>query len=147
LAGKGRFTGRNSVNQAVLIADGGTLLLDEIGDMPLEIQAKLLRVLQDGTFERLGSNRTLQADVRIVAATNKDICLRQSRNSVSGLTCSIVFMSLRCTCHPCASAVKTFPAGGAFPAQICPAKRQTDHGYCAAGAPALTGIPLARQCA
>src|SRR5437667_11806506 len=41
--------------------------------MPLEIQAKLLRVLQDGTFERLGSSRTLQADVRIVAATNKDL--------------------------------------------------------------------------
>jgi DNA-binding NtrC family response regulator len=55
------------------LADGGTLLLDEIGDMPLEIQAKLLRVLQDGTFERLGSSRTLQADVRIVAATNQDL--------------------------------------------------------------------------
>jgi len=71
---KGAFTGAQQRKPGCFeLADGGTLLLDEIGDMPLEIQAKLLRVLQDGTFERLGSTRTLQADVRIVAATNKDL--------------------------------------------------------------------------
>src|ERR671930_547186 len=71
---KGAFTGAQQRKLGCFeLADGGTLLLDEIGDMPLEIQAKLLRVLQDGTFERLGSTRTLQADVRIVAATNKDL--------------------------------------------------------------------------
>jgi DNA-binding NtrC family response regulator len=71
---KGAFTGAQQRKQGCFeLADGGTLLLDEIGDTPLEIQAKLLRVLQDGTFERLGSSRTLQADVRIVAATNKDL--------------------------------------------------------------------------
>jgi len=71
---KGAFTGAQQRKPGCFeLADGGTLLLDEIGDMPLEIQAKLLRVLQDGTFERLGSSRTLQADVRIVAATNKDL--------------------------------------------------------------------------
>lgn len=54
-------------------ADGGTLFLDEIGDMPLALQAKLLRVLQEPQFERLGETKTRQVDVRIIAATNKDL--------------------------------------------------------------------------
>ena len=54
-------------------ADRGTLFLDEIGDIPLELQAKLLRVLQEGEFERLGSTQTLRANVRLVAATNRDL--------------------------------------------------------------------------
>src|SRR5690606_13037065 len=54
-------------------ADGSTLLLDEIGELPLEAQAKLLRVLQHGQFERVGSTRTLTADVRILAASNRDL--------------------------------------------------------------------------
>lgn len=55
------------------LADSGTIFLDEIGDLPLRLQAKLLRVLQQKTFERVGSSETVQVDVRIVAATNKDI--------------------------------------------------------------------------
>ncbi len=69
---KGSFTGAIARRAGRFEqADGGTLFLDEIGDMPLSVQVKLLRVLQDGTFSRVGSNETLSADVRIVAATNK----------------------------------------------------------------------------
>jgi formate hydrogenlyase transcriptional activator len=55
------------------IADGSTIFLDEIGELPLDLQSKLLRVLEDGTFERLGSTKSIQINVRIIAATNRDI--------------------------------------------------------------------------
>ena len=71
---RGAFTG--AVNQTVgrfQAADRGTLFLDEIGDLPLELQPKLLRALQEKQFERLGGNQTLQVDVRVIAATNQDL--------------------------------------------------------------------------
>ena len=71
---KGAFTGALSARIGRFeLAGGGTLFLDEIGDMSLHMQVKLLRVLQERTFERVGGNRTLKADVRIIAATHRDL--------------------------------------------------------------------------
>jgi two-component system, NtrC family, response regulator HydG len=71
---KGAFTGANARKEGRFeLANGGTLFLDEIGEISPAVQVKLLRVLQDGKFERLGGTRTIDADVRILAATNKDL--------------------------------------------------------------------------
>jgi PAS domain S-box-containing protein len=70
----GAYTGAASAQVGrFVVADGSTLFLDEIGEFPVELQAKLLRVLQDGRFERLGSPDTMTVDVRIIAATNRDL--------------------------------------------------------------------------
>jgi transcriptional regulator with GAF, ATPase, and Fis domain len=71
---RGAFTG--AVSRSVgrfEAADGGTLFLDEIGELPPRAQAKLLRVLQEGTFERIGSNESVHVDVRVVSATHRDL--------------------------------------------------------------------------
>ncbi|QNI33401.1 sigma 54-interacting transcriptional regulator [Alloacidobacterium dinghuense] len=71
---RGAFTGAVAQTTGRFqAANGGTLFLDEIGDLPLELQPKLLRVLQEQQYERLGSTRTIQANVRVIAATNQDL--------------------------------------------------------------------------
>jgi sigma-54 specific flagellar transcriptional regulator A len=71
---KGAFTGALTARQGRFeMAEGGTLFLDEIGDMPLSMQVKLLRVLQEKTFERVGSNKTIKCNVRIIAATHRNL--------------------------------------------------------------------------
>jgi sigma-54 specific flagellar transcriptional regulator A len=78
---KGAFTGALSSRQGRFeMAEGGTLFLDEIGDMPLSMQVKLLRVLQERCFERVGSNKTIHCDVRIVAATHRNLEEEIGRN-------------------------------------------------------------------
>src|SRR5258705_1933083 len=71
---KGAFTGadRRRIGKFEQ-CNGGTIFLDEIGDMPLATQGKILRLLQDQTFERVGGNETIQTDVRVIAATNRDL--------------------------------------------------------------------------
>src|SRR5262249_18789311 len=71
---KGAFTGAIAAKEGMLVyADGGTLFLDEVGDMPLETQAKLLRVLETREVQPVGGNTTRKVDARLVAATNRDL--------------------------------------------------------------------------
>jgi transcriptional regulator with GAF, ATPase, and Fis domain len=71
---KGSFTGANERQKGRFeLANGGTIFLDEIGDLPLAVQVKLLRVLQEGSFERLGSAKQIHSDFRVIAATNKNL--------------------------------------------------------------------------
>jgi PAS domain S-box-containing protein len=78
---KGAFTGAHTRQEGRFeVAHGGTIFLDEIGEMPLELQAKLLRVLQEGEFERLGSSRTIKVDARVIASTSRDLKEEVRRN-------------------------------------------------------------------
>jgi transcriptional regulator with GAF, ATPase, and Fis domain len=71
---KGSFTGAHAKHAGRFeVADGSSIFLDEIGELPIELQAKLLRVIEDGEFERVGSNKTIKVDVRIIAATNRNL--------------------------------------------------------------------------
>src|SRR5215213_689353 len=79
---KGAFTGAIGRKQGRFeLANGGTIFLDEIGELPLELQVKLLRVIQESEFERLGGNRTIKVDVRIIAATNRNLKLEMEQGT------------------------------------------------------------------
>ena len=96
---RGAFTG--AITQKIgrfELADRGTLFLDEIGDLPTELQPKLLRVLQESQFERLGSNRTQTVDVRIVAATNQD--LAKPKSPTAPFAAILPYLSPQCFPHP-----------------------------------------------
>jgi PAS domain S-box-containing protein len=78
---KGAFTGATTKREGrFALADGGTLFLDEVGELPLDLQGKLLRVLQEGTFEPVGSSATRKVNVRVIAATNRDLAREAAEN-------------------------------------------------------------------
>ena len=81
---KGAFTGADAKKLGKFdLADGGTIFLDEIGDMSLKTQAKILRILQEGTFDRVGGTKTITVDVRVIAATNQNLTkkLKKARSA------------------------------------------------------------------
>ncbi len=104
---KGAFTGATQTRQGRFeLAHGGTLFLDEIAEMNSDLQAKLLRVLQEREFERVGGTRTITVDVRVIAATNRDLASLHEKRLVSEKTCTTGLMFSRFTSRPCVSARK-----------------------------------------
>ena len=106
---QGAFTGAIATKIGRFeLADRGTLFLDEVGEIPLELQVKLLRVLQEQEFERLGSTRTIRVNVRILAATNRDLGqMVEEQKFRSDLYYRLKVFPIRC--RPCVSARKIFP--------------------------------------
>ena len=87
---RGAFTGAQQQRRGRFEqAEGGTLFLDEIGDMPAELQTRLLRVLSDGQFYRVGGHQPIKANVRIIAATHQDLEARVARRAASARTSTI----------------------------------------------------------
>ena len=102
---KGAFTDAKDRKQGLFeIADHGTIFLDEIGDLAPELQPKLLKVLETKTFRRLGGTREITVDVRLIAATNKDLQQRGRGAAASGRTSTTGSASCRSRCRRCATA-------------------------------------------
>jgi len=107
---RGSFTGAVEHRAGKFeVADGGTLFLDEIGELPLAIQPKLLRVLQSGEIQRVGSDRAIIVDVRVIAATNRDLAAEVASGRFRA-TCSTASTSTRWRSRRCAPAATTSPS-------------------------------------
>ena len=105
---KGSFTGAVKSSKGLFVqAGGGTMFLDEIGDMSLAIQAKLLRVIQERQFFTVGGEQSVDVDVRIIVATNKNI-EELVKQGCSGRICTTGSMSYRSLCPPCGNGKRTF---------------------------------------
>jgi transcriptional regulator with PAS, ATPase and Fis domain len=143
----GAYTGaeRKGRDGKLKLADGGTLFLDEIGDMPLGLQSKLLRALQEGEFEPLGSNRLMRFDAKVIAATSRDLaawCARQVHEDLY-----YRLNVLPTGCRRCA-APRRHPGAGRGPGRRAgPAQRPAAARVHARGHGPADGPALARQCA
>ena len=105
---KGSFTGAHEKHSGKFLeASGGTLFLDEVGELPLDMQVKLLRALQEGEIDPVGSKRPVKVDVRIVSATNRDLGEPGGCAAVSARTCSIGSTSIPSRRRACASGART----------------------------------------
>ena len=94
---RGAFTGAAAAREGAFeLADGGTLFLDEVGELPVPLQAELLRVIQEGTFKRVGSNTWRKSSFRLVCATNRDLAAEQARGSFRN---DFYFRIAGCTLH------------------------------------------------
>ena len=143
---KGAFTGADARQMGRFeLADHGTIFLDEIGEMPLELQSKLLRVIQDGEFERLGSPRTIKVNVRIIAASNRNLEEEIRERQVPGRP----LLPAQCFPHhdPATQAAQgRHPAARqSFCRQIQQENRQEDRDRFERDPERPPGIPLARQ--
>ena len=140
---KGAFTG--AARAGWFEAADGDLFLDEIGDLPLEAQAKLLRVLEHGAFERLGSTHTMTVNVRLVAATNQPLeqLVTESKFRADLLSAACLF---RFICPRCVSSQGHWIAHPLLCPEIPDPAQKADYGdrCVCAGPPAC--LPLARQC-
>ncbi len=143
---KGAFTGAIQQRKGRFeLADGGTLFLDEISEMPLATQVKLLRVLQEGEFERVGGTQTLKVDVRIIAATNRGPGGRGGRGALP--QGPVLPPQRHPPDHPAPAGAGGGhpPAGPAFPGQVLPGKRPPGHGVQPGGHAGPEKLLLARQ--
>ena len=105
---RGSFTGADGNRKGLIeVADKGTIFLDEIGEMSPMLQVKILRVLQERKFRRVGGNEEVEADIRIIAATNRDLAEDGRRRGSSARTCSTGSTSSRCGCRRCGSGSRT----------------------------------------
>ncbi len=143
---KGAFTGadRRRIGKFEQ-CNGGTIFLDEIGDMPLATQGKMLRLLQDQTFERVGGNETIRTDVRVIAATNRDLKTMSERGAFSSRS---VLPAQRVHDPPACSARarrRFADAGAALHSHLQPRAGPRDSGNRPEGAGALVRLFLAGQ--